>query len=84
MNDHPHAGRTTVTEEEIRSYGVRMDGVTACRIVYGVGRTRAYEMLRTGDHDLPVLKAGRKYVVPTSAVLRLLEVEQPHGDADQT
>lgn len=60
------------TAEEIRALGVRMHAVTACQIVYDVGRTRAYEMLRDGDHDLPVLRSGRKYVVPTSAVLRLL------------
>lgn len=64
--------RSTFTEEEIRAYGVRMPGVAACKIVYGVGRTRAYEMLRSGEHDFPVLKRGRSYVVPTSAVLKLL------------
>jgi hypothetical protein len=51
-----NAANTTYTENEIRAYGVRMEGARALQIVYGVGRTRAYEMLRLGDHDLPITK----------------------------
>lgn len=60
------------TEEEVRALGVRLDGKTACNIVYGDSATKAYERLRAGDVDFPVLRRGRYYVVPAAAVLRLL------------
>lgn len=62
------------TEERIRDCGVRMDGVNAVAAVYGYGPRKAYSMLQSGDVDFPVIRRGRKYIVPTSAVLRLLEV----------
>lgn len=65
-----------ITESDIRRRGVRMDGVEAVQIVYGVGRTRAYEMLRNGEVDFPVLRCGRKYVAPTAGVLRALGLSQ--------
>jgi len=62
------------TEADIHALGVRTDGMTACRIVYGVGRTRAYEILRSGEADFRVIKVpgSNRYVVPTSEILRLL------------
>jgi hypothetical protein len=63
------------TADDIRALGVRMDGVTACEIVYGVGRTTAYELLGRREVDFPVLRRGKSWIVPTSAVLSLLRVE---------
>lgn len=63
------------TEDRIRALGVRIDGLTACKIVYGVGRTRAYEMLHANQVDFRVIRAGRKYVVPSSEVLRVLGLD---------
>jgi hypothetical protein len=62
------------TEQQIRALGARTDGVTACRIVYGVGRTKAYELLRSGQVDFKIIKVpgSNRYVVPVSAILRLL------------
>jgi hypothetical protein len=60
------------TEQEIRALGVRLDGVTACNIIYGDGRTKAYERLRSGDVDFPVLRRGRYYIVATAKLLPLL------------
>jgi len=74
--------KRTYTEQEIRAYGVRMNGRTAIQIVYDVGRTRAYQMLQTSDHDLPVLKRGNKYIVATSAVLRILGLDNEHPAKD--
>jgi hypothetical protein len=65
----------TITEAEIRSHGVTMDGLTACKAVYGVSRTKAYQLLRSGNVDFPVRRVGNRFVVPTSAVLRLLGLE---------
>lgn len=64
-----------VTEDEIRQCGVNMDGLTACRAVYGVSRTKAYQLLRSGNVDFPVRRVGNRFVVPTASVLRLLELE---------
>lgn len=68
------SARKVWTEADIRALGVRCDGVTAVRIVYGVGRTRAYEILRAGDVDFRVIRVpgSNRYVVPTADVIRLL------------
>lgn len=65
----------TWTEERIRGHGVRMDGVDAVQAVYGCGRRKAYSMLAAGDVDFPVIRRGRRYIVPTSAVLKLLQLD---------
>lgn len=66
--------RQVWTAAQIRALGVRTDGVTACRIVYGVGRTRAYEILRSEKTGFRVIKVpgSNRYVVPTSEILRIL------------
>lgn len=65
------------TEERIRALGVRTDGVTACEIVYGIAKAGAYQRLRAGEVDFPVLRRGRRYIVPTKAILVLLGLEAP-------
>lgn len=67
------------TEAEIRALGVRTDLVTACSIMYDDRRTKAYERGRTGDVDFPLLRRGRKYIVPVAALLELLGLEKPAG-----
>lgn len=71
---------TLWTADEIRALGARVDGVTACQIVYGVGRTKAYEMLRAGEVDFKVIKVPgaqrARYVVPVSAILRTLDIAE--------
>jgi hypothetical protein len=62
----------TWTEADVRALGVRCDLVTACAVVYGCGRTKAYELLHTNELDFPVLKAGARYVVAVAHLLRLL------------
>lgn len=66
----------TWTADEIRALGVRTDLVTACSIVYGCGRTKAYEMRDADELHFRVLKAGNRYVVPTSDVLQILGLAQ--------
>lgn len=62
------------TAESIRALGARTDGVTACSIVYGVGRTKAYELLRSGAVDFKIIRVPgtNRYVVPVSSILRVL------------
>jgi hypothetical protein len=60
-----------------------MDGVLACKIVYDVERTRAYELLAARDVDFRVLRRGRRYIVPTVDVLRLLGLEPEPDDESE-
>jgi predicted DNA-binding transcriptional regulator AlpA len=43
--------------------------------ILGVGRTKAYELARTGQFPVKVLRIGKRYVVPVPAILRLLDLE---------
>lgn len=66
------------TAADIRALGVRVDGVTACRVAYGVGRTKAYELLRSGAVDFKVIRVPgtNRYVVPTSSLIKLLAIDE--------
>lgn len=59
----------------MRALGVKTDLETACSIVLGIGRTRSYELERAGELPFPVLRTGRKIVVPTAPLLRLLGLD---------
>jgi hypothetical protein len=38
----------------------------------GIGRTKAYETVRGGNFPVPVLRVGRRILVPTLPILALL------------
>jgi hypothetical protein len=59
------------TPEAIRQLGMTTDVATAGAIL-GIGRSKAYELAKTGDFPVTVLRIGRRYLVPTSAILALL------------
>lgn len=65
----------------VRALGVRTDLVTACSVVYGCGRTKAYELYAAGELDFPVLKAGNRYTVPTAPLLELLGLDPDMSEA---
>jgi hypothetical protein len=44
------------TESEVRALGVRTDLVTACAIVYGCGRTKAYQLYQANALNFPALR----------------------------
>lgn len=67
--------RRAWTTEEIRALGVRTDLVTACAIVYGVGRTRAWQMFHGGELAFPAIRVGRRVVVPVRPLLQLLHLD---------
>src|SRR6266550_7142150 len=62
----------TWTAEQVLALGVRTDLVTACRIVYGVGKNKAWEMFHAGELDFPALRCGRRVVCPTAPLRALL------------
>jgi excisionase family DNA binding protein len=61
-----HIERQTLTVEE------------AARVL-GIGRSAAYLAARRGD--LPVIRIGRRYVVPRLALERMLDREHSSGDS---
>ncbi|WP_449062541.1 DNA-binding protein [Planomonospora algeriensis] len=56
-----------------------IDIVTAGRAL-GFGRTKSYELARTGEFPCRVIRAGRSYLVPTAVLLAVLGLEplRPH------
>ncbi len=50
-----------------------LEAPDAGRRAYGLGRSASYEAVKRGD--LPVLRCGRKLVVPTAALRRLLQLD---------
>jgi excisionase family DNA binding protein len=45
----------------------------------GISRATAYEGVRSGE--IPSIRIGRRIVVPTAALRRLLELDTPNGAA---
>ena len=66
----------TWSVDDIRSLGVRVDLVTACQIVVGCGKTRAWELFHRGELPFPALRVGRKVVVPTAHLMKLLGLDE--------
>jgi hypothetical protein len=65
-----------LTAAEIRALPAVVDLLTAGRVL-GVGRTKSYELARTGRFPCPVLRVGRSYLVPTAGLLTLLGLDHP-------
>lgn len=67
------------SEPDIRALGVTTDLVTAGRIL-GIGRTKAHHLARDGAFPVPLLRHGRRYVVPVAGLLHLLGLDhRQHG-----
>ncbi len=73
----PHEAGKTWTADEIRALGVRTDLVTACSIVYGIGKSAAWDRYHRGELGFPALRSGRGVVVPVAPLLKLMMVEEP-------
>jgi hypothetical protein len=65
------SGRRVWTVEAVRALGTVTDVPTAGQIV-GMGRTMAYQLVRSQSFPVPTLKIGRCYVVPVQGLLRAL------------
>jgi excisionase family DNA binding protein len=68
-----------MTRDELLALPTLID-VTTAATVLGVGRSLAYELVRTGRWPTPVLRMGRLVKIPTAPLLRLLE--QPDAAID--
>ena len=60
-------------EDELHELPVVVDLLTAASAL-GIGRTTAYEMVRTGRWPPPVLRLGSRIRVPTAALRELLSL----------
>ncbi|GII22541.1 hypothetical protein Pme01_21380 [Planosporangium mesophilum] len=56
--------------EAVRELGTVTDLVTAASVLC-IGRSKAYELARTGQFSVEVLHVGRRYLVPVSALLKV-------------
>lgn len=66
-----------MTAEELRRLPTVIDVPTAAAIL-GIGRTAAYELIRTNRWPTPVLRVGKLIRVPTAPMLKLVGVDR-HG-----
>ena len=71
MTTTPIPTSTTWTPEAVRGLGLTTDVATAGAIL-GIGRSKAYELAKTGEFPVTILRVGRRYLVPTNALLALL------------
>jgi len=72
-----------VNEEDVRRLPVVVDLVTAAATL-GIGRTTAYEMVRTGRWPTQVLRLGNRIRVPSSALRDLLGVSTTDVEAPRS
>lgn len=63
------------TVQAVRNLGVTTDVETAAAIL-GIGRTKAYDLAKAGEFPVRLIRIGRRYVVPTPAILALLGAEE--------
>jgi predicted DNA-binding transcriptional regulator AlpA len=66
---------TQMDREQLRHLPTVLDVPTAAAIL-GVGRTAAYELIRTNRWPTPVLHVGKLIRIPTAPLLRLVGLER--------
>jgi Helix-turn-helix domain len=62
------------TIEAVRNLGATTDVETAGAIL-GIGRSKSYELAKSGHFPVRVLRIGRRYLVPIPSILAVLGVE---------
>lgn len=64
-----------MTVERAQSLPPVVDVPTAAAIL-GIGRTAAYELIRTGAWPTPILRLGRLIRIPSEPLLDLIQVRR--------
>lgn len=72
----------TWSEEAIRALGVKTDVGTAGSIL-GLSRTQSYQAIKDGRFPVEVVRVGRRMIVPTAPIRRLLGID-PEASAPET
>ena len=70
---------TGMSRAELLALPAAVDLETAGR-PFGIGRTKAHELARSGQFPVPVLRLGRTYRVPTAPILELLGIRPDDGE----
>ena len=68
--------RRVWTADAVRDLGLTTGIETAGEII-GIGRSKSYEMAKTGEFPVRVLRIGRRYIVPVTALTKLLDADRP-------
>jgi len=66
---------THLDADQIRVLPAVIDVPTAASVL-GIGRTAAYELIRTGSWPTPVVRLGKLIRVPTAPLLDLVGVQR--------
>ncbi|WP_327268772.1 hypothetical protein OG233_13940 [Streptomyces sp. NBC_01218] len=72
--------RHKMTRAELLRLPASVDIVTAGR-AFGVGRTTAYALARSGEFPCQVIRAGRAYRAITADLLRVLGIAPENSEA---
>jgi hypothetical protein len=70
------------TPDEVRALGVRTTVPIAGEIIAGLCKDEAYRAVQRGNFPVPVVKCGRRMVVPVTAILELLGIKPDANMAD--
>ena len=65
------------TVEAVRNLGLVTTVDTASSIL-GISRTNAYALAKGGEFPVRLVRVGRRYLVPTTALIDLLAGDQSH------
>lgn len=68
------------TPEDVRALGVRTTVPIAGEIIAGLCKDESYRAVQRGTFPVPVVKCGRRMVVPVAPILELLAIK-PNGNA---
>ena len=69
-----------MTATEVRSLPAVVDVVTAAEVL-GIGRTVAYELVRTDQWPTPVIRMGRLIKIPSGPLIELMSTGYPTNTA---
>lgn len=64
-----------LTESDLRSLPPVVDVPTAAAVL-GIGKTAAYDLIRSGKWPTPVLRLGKLIRVPSAPLLELVKVSR--------
>ena len=73
----------SMSEDELQALPAAVPLDTAAR-AFGVGRTKARELVRQGAFPCPVLPLGRRLMVTRHALFTALGIDKPAGDEGTT
>jgi hypothetical protein len=80
MADQSDEGQPSMTLEQLLSLPVTVPLLVA-GAAFGLRRTKAHELARAGEFPCKVIRVGKRYKVPRSALLEALGYADPVADA---